>query len=115
MSRARDLIEMTVGGVSPVAPIMSVGARPRKQPMQNFHQTLGQAINAGIQYLQSQGAEFNEAELREPFTYDGVQYNADKKSDAAISSLNGKPTKKWAHLQVWRDETGRYEVNAYIL
>lgn len=114
MSFARQLIEMEI---SPVAPVMQVGARPRQsqERLQPYHETLGQAITAGVNYLHNQGAEFDEAELREPFTFDGVKYGQTKNSHVQLATYKGKPTKKFGHLTIWRDETGRYEVNVYVL
>lgn len=83
--------------------------------LEPYHQTLQTALDAGIKYLQSQGVVFEEETIRDRFTFDGINYGQYKDGDAAISALKGKATKKWAHLTIWRRESGTYEVNAYIL
>lgn len=44
----------------------------------------------------------------------GVPYGTQKREAAEISSLKGKPTRKWAHAVVDRCASGRYELTFYI-
>lgn len=44
----------------------------------------------------------------------GVAYASNKDANFPIT-IKGKETKKWGHVNVWRSETGRYEVNFYVL
>jgi hypothetical protein len=86
-----------------------------KDKLTPFHETLCNALEAGIKYLKDQGAEFNEETMRERYQYDGINYGQYKDADVEIDLMKGKKTKKWAHLTIWRRESGTYEVNAYIL
>lgn len=89
------------------------------KPMLSFwHDTLGQALDAGIIEIKSGSAvmsEAAEAELRERFAVDGVKYNDTKQGHAPLESYKGKPTKKYAHISIYRAESGRYEVTSYVL
>lgn len=83
--------------------------------LEPYHQTLCNALEAGITYLKAQGATFDETVMRERYQYDGINYGQYKDSDVEIAQIKGKATKKWAHLTIWRRDSGTYEVNAYIL
>jgi hypothetical protein len=84
--------------------------------LQPFHETLGAAVSAAFDYLESRRAEFDLAlRLDNPFTFGGVPYGTNKDAHFELTSFKGKPTRKFGHINVWRSETGRYEVNAYVL
>ncbi len=83
--------------------------------IQPFHSTLQKAIDEGIRYLAERGANFNSDQLREPFTFDGVKYGQTKEAHCEIESFKGKNTHAFAHLTIWRSNSGQYEVNSYIL
>lgn len=44
-----------------------------------------------------------------------VNYGCTERWDFPIASLNGKPTKKYFHVNIYRLESGRYELNTYVL
>jgi hypothetical protein len=50
-----------------------------------------------------------------PFQYGGVPYGTSKNVNIELASYKGKPTKKYAHLTIWRLDSGRYEWNLYVL
>lgn len=79
-----------------------------------FHETLFKAVETGLTYATDKKAEINADTIRERFS-GGMVYGETKEAHAEIVSLKGKPTKKWFHLTIWRDMSGRYEVNTYIL
>ena len=86
------------------------------QTLQPFHQTLGSAVSAAFDYLSARRAEFDpELRLDNPFTFGGVAYGTSKDAHFELTSFKGKPTRKFGHINVWRSETGLYEVNAYVL
>jgi hypothetical protein len=81
-----------------------------------FHETLGSAVSAAFDYLSARRAEFDPAfRLDNPFTFGGVAYGSQKDAHFPLLSYKGKATRKFGHINVWRSETGRYEVNAYVL
>jgi hypothetical protein len=87
-----------------------------KTAISPWHDTLSQALNAGISEMQSRGAVLlNEQELREGFAFGGMRYNETKMGHAPLESYANKPTKKYAHVTIYRAESGRYEVTAYVL
>lgn len=79
-----------------------------------FHETLSKALEIGLSYATQNKAEIDATVIHEKFS-SGMVYGETKEAHAEIATLKGKPTKKWFHLTVWRDTSGRYEVNAYIL
>jgi hypothetical protein len=84
--------------------------------MTMYHETLSSAVSAGFDYLTSNRAEFNpELRFDNPFTFDGIGYGCSKEAHFELASYKGKPTRKFGHVTVWRNESGRYEVNAYVL
>jgi hypothetical protein len=84
--------------------------------LQPFHETLGAAVSAAFDYLEARRAAFDPAlRLDNPFTFGGVAYGTSKDAHFELVSFKGKPTRKFGHINVWRSETGRYEVNAYVL
>ncbi len=86
-----------------------------KDKLPPFHDHLTNALEAAIAYLRAQDAVFDEDAMREKYQYGGVNYGQYKDADVEIALLKGKPTKKWAHMTIWRRDSGGYEVNAYIL
>lgn len=45
----------------------------------------------------------------------GINYGGNASFSFSIDSLKGRNTRKGLHFQVWRLESGRYELNAYVL
>lgn len=85
------------------------------QTLQPFHDTLGSAVSAAFDYLEARRAQFDPAlRLDNPFTFGGVAYGTNKDAHFELISFKGKPTRKFGHINVWRSETGLYEVNAYV-
>lgn len=80
-----------------------------------YHETLSSAVQAGIDRLKQDGASFVEQTIWDRYTFDGLKYGENKEAHAEIETLKGKKTSKWVHVTVWRHETGRYEVNSYVL
>lgn len=87
-----------------------------------LHETLSLALSAGLASLTASRAVFDEEEASRPFQFDGIPYpqpGADglpyKSSNFPLSEYKGKATKKYGHVTIWRHESGRYEVNSYVL
>lgn len=79
-------------------------------------ETLSEALNSALAEISAKGAVLaNEQALRDTFAIGGLQYEETKEGHAEIITLKGKATKKWAHVTIYRKESGRYEVVAYVL
>lgn len=82
------------------------------------HETLGSALNAGMAELVARPAVLcteSEQTAREKYTFGGMVYGETKSADVKLISYKNKPTKKWGHITIYRHESGRYEVNTYVL
>lgn len=47
--------------------------------------------------------------------WDHISYNSKAEKHFEIKSLKGKKTRKWLHVNIYRLDSGRYEVNCYCL
>lgn len=48
-------------------------------------------------------------------TFSGVPYGHTVEAHAELATYKGKPTKKWGHVTIYRQPTGTYELNVYVL
>ena len=80
-----------------------------------WHNTLSQALDVGIAEIKARAEFKNEQDIRDPFVFDGIKYGCTKEGHAELATYKGKSTKKFAHITIYRAETGRYEVTAYCL
>ena len=95
-----------------------------KNVIPSFYETLSDAINACQLHLNEAQAELllsgdrcgaechwsQQGALKEP-----VKYGETRRADFEIFTLKGKQSKKWFHISIYRAETGRYELTAYVL
>lgn len=83
-----------------------------------YFETLGAAVFAFVENVKAQFGEFErenpEAEIAMAFN-GGVSYGQTVSKSFELVSLKGKKTKKWAHISLYRMESGRYELTNYIL
>ena len=85
-------------------------------PLSSYHATLCEALSALAIHIASREIVLVETnELETPFQYGGISYGTHKEANAEIATVKGKRTKKWAHVCIWRRESGTYEINFYIL
>jgi hypothetical protein len=83
--------------------------------MNYYTETLSQALTYAQNRLDEEKAVPVELDWANAFQFDGVPYGTNKSVNIELALLKGKPTRKWAHLTVWRLDSGRYEWNVYIL
>ena len=88
-----------------------------------YHATLSDALNAVEIHMAAReivpicpydGIEYASHQWHNDLCNGGVAYNSSKDANFPIR-IKDKATKKWGHVNVWRDERGRYEVNFYVL
>lgn len=83
--------------------------------MSPFTDTLSAALDSARAYFAEAGAVLSSDDWTNTFCFGGMGREETKESHAEIATLNGKATKKWAHVTIYRLSSGRYEMNAYIL
>lgn len=86
-----------------------------KTSLSPYYHTLSAALLAVEVF-----ATENQIVLVSPETFNerfdgGVPYGQTIQGHAEIATLKGKTTKKWAHLTIYRMESGTYEVIFYVL
>ncbi len=83
-----------------------------------YFETLGLAIRAFVAQIEQTGGDFladlPAVTVAEAFN-GGVSYGQTVARSFELTTFKGKPTKKWAHVTLYRMESGRYELTCYIL
>lgn len=80
-----------------------------------YTETLGQALEAAREELKNHDATVADESWLEVFTFDGIPYETKKEAHGELTTFRGKPTRKWAHLTIYRMDSGRYEWTLYFL
>lgn len=70
---------------------------------------MAQAIDAAYTYVREKG--FEPVELA--FMWDHVPYGETRSTSIELTK-DGKESKKCLHVQLYRMDSGRYELNAYM-
>lgn len=55
-----------------------------------------------------------ERDFREDYAYGGIPYETSKEVHIPIVSINGKKTKKYFHVIIYRLHSGNYELVSYV-
>lgn len=80
-----------------------------------YHDTLSEALDTVEKFCAASGA------VPEPGWRDrygagfSLNYGETFGKSFPLESLNGKKTRKWLSITLYRLETGRYELNTYVL
>lgn len=85
----------------------------------SYFETLSAALHAFVERTKEDGGAF----LVETETlahvcgqfYGGVSYGQTVSRSFELATFKGKSTKKWAHVTLYRMESGRYELVSYML
>ncbi len=80
-----------------------------------YHETLASAVDAAIVYLTLSNVVLADNHIVETYQYDGIPYETKKDAHSEISTYKGKKTHKFAHVSIYRMDSGRYELTVYIL
>lgn len=77
---------------------------------------LFETLSRSLDEVQSHIDE-NKVELFEDFRicWDHISYGSKAEKHFEIKSLKGKKTRKWLHINIYRLDCGKYEVNCYCL
>lgn len=82
---------------------------------ENYWETLGAAVHAFKERIKRDGGEFLAEGPIDGAFYGGVSYGQTVSKSFELVTLKGKATKKWAHISLYRMDSGRYELTSYIL
>ena len=81
-----------------------------------YSETLGETLQKFVSFVESENKAVFEDESGEMFVFfPPVNYGQTFSKSYPLKSLKGKATKKWAHMVVYRMESGKYELTNYIL
>ena len=81
-----------------------------------YSETLGETLLKFIHFVEDDCKAVFEDESGEMFVFfPPVNYGQTFSKSYPLKTLRGKPTKKWAHMVIYRMESGRYELANYIL
>jgi hypothetical protein len=76
-----------------------------------LHETLSEALDAAE--LDAENSKAILAESIRPAFWNGIKYNETLRNSVPITTLKGKPTRKYFHTIISRLDSGRYEVVSY--
>jgi hypothetical protein len=79
-----------------------------------LHDTLHSAIQTALAATRKQGYEVSEDEEFNKITTGDKPYAGETKDYHLELTKGGKPQRKLLHIQIYRMDNGRYELNFYI-
>jgi hypothetical protein len=79
---------------------------------QIYHETLGSAIQEAGRFVQRKQIESKEFD---DHLWGAVGYGETGRGSFIIDSIKGKGTRKGLQVQAYRLDSGRYELNIYVL
>lgn len=82
---------------------------------ETFHETLGATVRHAIDSLIAGGVVLANDAIENAFMFGGVPYGHTKEAHGEIATIKGKGTRKWAHVSIYRMDSGRYELTLYVL
>lgn len=87
-----------------------------KNPTHSFSfETLAETLRAFIDFVKTSGGVFEEDEDEMFLFTSPVNYQTTMVGHYPLASFKGRGTKKYAHMTIYRMESGRYELVNYIL
>ena len=82
---------------------------------ETYHETLGAVILEVHSVLIANGIELVDADaFINHFHSLPISYGQTEQAHAEIKAIKGKSTKKWAHVTIYRLDSGRYELTLYV-
>ncbi len=86
--------------------------RSPKIPDETYFETLSAALQHAVDKARERGYEVDETDQFH-FGFGGISYGQYKKADMELTK-NGIPQKKRLQIQMYRMDSGKYELNYYI-
>ena len=84
------------------------------QTKQHYFESLSETVTELHERIISDRIEL-EPTWSETVCANPINYNTHHNFDFPILTYKGKPTRKYFHVNIWRDERGTYELNCYVL
>lgn len=81
----------------------------KKKAYQVYHNLFSEAIDEAYEYVRGKGYE----PVENMFLWESVPYGENRSFHIDLTK-DGKEQKKCLQMQLYRMESGRYELNAYI-
>ena len=82
--------------------------------MSCYFETLSETLENFVETIQNDKGVFEDDLSDDLMFFPPVHYGQTVSKSFPLKSLKGKSTKKYAHLSIYRLETGRYELTSYI-
>ena len=85
--------------------------RRSKKGYETYHETFHSVVDEIGEYLERN--DVVSAEFSDKMFTGGISYGETEKWSFEIDSIKGKPTRRALQVQVYRMDSGRYELNMY--
>jgi len=84
-------------------------------PTQIYFETLASAVDAIFARAAADRCVFAKPTEVWDLCRDHLAYGENRRGDFQLESRKGKPTRAYYHAQIYRLDSGRYELNTYAL
>jgi hypothetical protein len=82
---------------------------------QTYFETLASAVDAIFARAYDDKCEFARPSEVWALCQDPLAYDTNRTGDFRLTSRNGKPTRAYYHVRIYRLSSGRYELSTYVL
>ena len=79
-----------------------------------YFDTLAQTVDAAVEQADQRGAVLARPTEAWNLCQDHLAYGLYRRGDFQLDSFRGKPTKQFFHVIIYRMDSGRYELTAYV-
>ena len=80
-----------------------------------YFDTLAQTVDAAVAEADQRGAVLARPTEAWALAQDHLACGLYRRGDFQLAEFRGKPTKKYYHVVIYRLDSGRYELTAYVL
>ena len=80
-----------------------------------YFETFSQAIDAAVERADRDGAVLSKPTEIWNLCQEPLFYGQYRQGDFQLDTLRGRGTKKYFHVVIYRLDSGRYELTAYVL
>ena len=93
-----------------------IAMKPTTSTTSPYSETLSETLQKFVSFVENESNATFEDDPQEMFCFfPPVNYGQTFSKSYPLKSYKGKPTKKWAHMVIYRMESGKYELTNYIL
>lgn len=83
--------------------------------MSDYFETFGAAMDAIYTRAYADRGVFTNPEFVQDICSEPLNYGQTRTASFQLTSLKGKPTRKYFHASIYRMDSGRYELTTYTL